>query len=84
MLIDLSYSSSKLEGNTYSYLETEVLIKANEKALGKTKEETQMILNHKEVINYIIDNKSSLSLDKKTFFDIHTLLGKGLLRDEDL
>jgi hypothetical protein len=32
LLIDLSFSSSKLEGNTYSYLDTEILIKYNSSA----------------------------------------------------
>jgi Fic family protein len=59
-LIDLSYASSKLEGNTYSYLDTEVLIKYGERAEGKTAFETQMILNHKEVIKYIIDEKNNI------------------------
>jgi len=59
-LIDLSYASSKLEGNTYSYLDTEVLIKYGESAEGKTVFETQMILNHKEVIKYIIDEKNHI------------------------
>jgi Fic family protein len=60
LLIDLSYASSKLEGNTYSYLDTEVLIKYGESAKGKTALETQMILNHKYVLKYIIDEKNNI------------------------
>jgi hypothetical protein len=56
----LSYTSSKLEGNTYSYLDTEVLIKYNEVAEGKTQMETQMILNHKTAIKYLIDHRKEI------------------------
>ena len=84
LLIDLSYASSKLEGNTYSYLDTEVLIKYGESAEGKTALETQMILNHKYVLKYIIDEKNNIWLNKKTFFELHTLLGKDILHDSQL
>ncbi len=79
LLIDLSFSSSKLEGNTYSYLDTEVLVKYNEEAEGKTREETQMILNHKNIIKYIIEYRKELVFSNKTFFEVHQILGKGLL-----
>lgn len=84
LLIDISFSSSHLEGNTYSYLDTEVLIQFNEIAENKLAEETQMILNHKKVLEYLLHFKDKLSYDKKTFFEIHTLLGDGLLPREDL
>jgi len=84
LLIDLSYSSSKLEGNSYSYLDTEILIKYNNSAEWKTQAETQMILNHKNAIKYIVDNKSEIHLWKIDFQNIHTLLGKWLLTDEYL
>jgi len=60
LIIDLSYTSSKLEGNTYSYLDTEVLIKYNEAAEGKSQMETQMVLNHKTAIKYIIENRQKI------------------------
>ncbi|MBW7954786.1 Fic family protein [Candidatus Gracilibacteria bacterium] len=84
LLIDLSFSSSKLEGNTYSYLDTEILIKYNNSAQGKTQVETQMILNHKNAIKYIIDNKKEIKLSKQDFQNIHILLGKGLLTENYL
>ncbi|MDD2487613.1 MAG: Fic family protein [Candidatus Gracilibacteria bacterium] len=84
LLIDISYTSSRLEGNTYSYLDTEVLIKYNEEAEGKTKSETQMILNHKNAIKYIVDNRKNISYSKSDFFNLHKILGKGLLSDEFL
>lgn len=84
LLIDLSFSSSKLEWNTYSYLDTEILIKYNNNAEGKTNEETQMILNHKNAIKYIIDNKKDIQLWGEDFENIHILLWKWLLRDDYL
>ncbi len=84
LLIDLSFSSSKLEGNTYSYLDTEILIKYNNSAEWKTQVETQMILNHKNAIKYIIDNKKEIHLSKQDFQNIHILLWKWLLLDEYL
>lgn len=80
-LTDLSYASSKLEGNTYSHLDTEVLIKYRESAEGKTKEETTMILNHKDALEYIIASRSWFNLIKKDFCEIHTLLAKWLIHD---
>jgi len=79
LLIDLSYASSKLEWNTYSYLDTEVLVKYNEEAEWKTKEETQMILNHKNIIKYLVDYRKELNFENKTFFEIHQILWKWLL-----
>lgn len=84
LLIDISFSSSHLEGNTYSYLDTEVLIQYNEIAENKLKEETQMILNHKKVLEYMLHFKDILPYSKKTFFEVHTLLGDKLLPREDL
>lgn len=84
LLIDLSFASSYLEGNTYSYLDTEVLLKYNEINKEKTKEETEMILNHKRAIEYMIFFKKELEFNKKTFFEIHSLLWKNLLNDVNL
>ena len=54
--IDLSWKSSQIEGNTYSLLETERLLKEKETASGKTKDEAIMLLNHKEALDFIIEN----------------------------
>ncbi|MEF2175212.1 MAG: Fic family protein [Candidatus Absconditabacteria bacterium] len=84
LLIDLTFASSYLEGNTYSYLDTEVLLKYNEINKEKTQEETQMILNHKKAIEYMIYYKKDLDFNKNTFSEIHTLLGDKLLLKNDL
>lgn len=56
LLIELSWKSSQIEGNTYSLLDTEVLIKDNIEAEGHKKEEAVMILNHKKALEYIFEN----------------------------
>lgn len=83
-LIDLSFASSFLEGNTYDYVDTEILVKYNEIAKDKTKDDTQMILNHKKCIEYMLYYKKELPYTKRTFFEIHTLLWDRLLPRENL
>ena len=55
LLVDLSWASSKLEGNTYSRLDTQNLIEFGQVAKGKDAIETQMILNHKAAIEMLIE-----------------------------
>ncbi|MEX1061685.1 MAG: Fic family protein [Patescibacteria group bacterium] len=55
--IELSWKSAKIEGNTYTLLETEALLKEAELAPGKTKEEAQMILNHKDAFSQIFEHR---------------------------
>ena len=79
LAIDLSWKSSQIEGNTYSLLETERLLKEKETAAGKTKEEAVMLLNHKEAIDFIIEDPGyffPLSISK--IEDIHSILTKEL------
>lgn len=57
LMIELSWKSSQIEGNTYSLLDTEILIKENVEAEGHKAEEAIMILNHKKALDYIFDNK---------------------------
>lgn len=81
LLIDLSWSSSKLEGNTYSLLETEHLLRKNTPASDKEQIETQMILNHKEAIDFLIRNIQELELNWYSLRNIHALLSDGLLQN---
>lgn len=79
LAIDLSWKSSQIEGNTYSLLETEILLKEKITATGKTKEEAIMLINHKEAIDFIIDNPDYLiPLTISKIEDIHRLLSKDL------
>ena len=85
LAIDLSWKSSQIEGNTYSLLETEKLLKDKETASGKTKEEAVMLLNHKETIDFIVDNPDYLiPLSVAKIEDIHSLLIKELAIDRNL
>lgn len=79
LAIDLSWKSSQIEGNTYSLLETERLLKEKETAAGKTKEEASMLLNHKDALDFIIDKPDYLyPLTVSKIEDIHSILIKDL------
>ena len=85
LAIDLSWKSSQIEGNTYSLLETERLLKEKETASGKTKEEAIMLLNHKDAIDFIIANPDYLhSLSISKIEDIHSMLIKELNIEKNL
>ncbi len=81
LLIDLSWASSRLEGNTYTRLETQRLIEFGEAAEGKDQTEAQMILNHKAAIEMLVDGAEEIGFDKYTFFNVHSLLSENLLAD---
>ena len=83
--IDLSWKSSQIEGNTYSLLETERLLRESKTASGKTKEEAVMLLNHKDTLRFILDNPDYLKvLTVSNIEDIHTLLTKDLSVDRGI
>lgn len=82
LLIDLSYNSSRLEGNTYSLLETERLLLHGDSAEGKLDKEKVMILNHKEAIRYLVDNASKLQVSRNVIFTLHYLLSDGLVEPQ--
>lgn len=79
LLIDLSWNSSRLEGNTYSILDTHQLLEVGKQAEGKTAEETQMILNHKEAIEFLVDAANEVGFNRHTLLNLHALLSNGLL-----
>jgi Fic family protein len=79
--VDLSWASSRLEGNTYSLLETQRLIEVGEAAEGKDAIETQMILNHKAAIEFIVDQGDELALNRQAVLNLHALLSDNLLPD---
>lgn len=81
LLIDLSWNSSRLEGNTYSLLETERLLSAGEAATGKNAQEGQMILNHKEAIEFLITSAADIGFNRYTLLNLHALLSDNLLED---
>ncbi|MDN5212771.1 Fic family protein [Fulvivirgaceae bacterium BMA12] len=79
LTIELSWKSSQIEGNTYTLLETERLFREKQEADNKTKEEAIMLLNHKEVVTYLMGHKDlAKTLDLRTLEEIHSLLIKDL------
>ena len=79
LAIDLSWKSSQIEGNTYSLLETEQLLREKQTAAGKTKDEATMLLNHKEVLDFILSNKDYVKpLTISRIEDLHSVLIKEL------
>lgn len=81
LLIDLSWNSSRLEGNTYSLLETERLLEMGESAEGKNAVETQMILNHKAAIELLVGEAEEIGFNPYTILNLHALLSENLLAD---
>jgi len=79
-IIELSWKSSQIEGNTYTLIETETLIKQNIKAVGHSDEEAVMILNHKKAFEVILENKDSFNkLDMSDIIQLHQVLTNGLV-----
>ncbi|NTV74886.1 MAG: Fic family protein [Holophaga sp.] len=81
LLIDLSWNSSRLEGNTYSLLDTEKLFREGEAPGGKNVLETQMILNHKQAIEFLVEGAGELTLSPRTVRSLHGMLSENLLAD---
>ncbi|MDR1348548.1 MAG: Fic family protein [Prevotellaceae bacterium] len=85
LAIDLSWKSSQIEGNTYSLLETERLLKYRQTASGKTKDEAVMLLNHKEAIDFVVANSGYfLSLSVSKIEELHSILIKELGVDRNI
>ncbi|WP_339707112.1 Fic family protein [Algoriphagus aquimarinus] len=79
LLIDLSWNSSRLEGNTYSLLDTELLIHEGQAANNKSAKETQMILNHKEAIEFLVESSNEVDFNRYTILNLHAVLSNNLL-----
>lgn len=81
LLIDLSWNSSRLEGNTYSLLDTQRLIEVGEPAEGKAATDAQMILNHKAAIEFLVQSAEDIAFNRYTILNLHALLAENLLPD---
>ncbi len=81
LIIDLSWNSSRLEGNTYSLLETEKLLEFNQIAEGKDLKETKMILNHKDAIEFLVNSAPEIGINRYTILNLHAILSNDLLQD---
>jgi len=81
LLIDLSWNSSRLEGNTYSLLDTKRLLDFGEEAEGKERLDAQMILNHKDAIEFLVSSPEEIGFNRYTILNLHALLANNLLAD---
>lgn len=82
LLIDLSWNSSRLEGNTYSLLDTKRLIEFGEEAAGRDRLEAQMIVNHKDAIAFLVGAAEDIGFNRYTILNLHGILAHNLLPDE--
>jgi fido (protein-threonine AMPylation protein) len=81
LLIDLSWNSSRLEGNTYSLLDTRRLIEFGEQPEGRDQLEAQMILNHKDAIAFLVGAAEDIGFNRYTILNLHAILANNLLPD---
>jgi hypothetical protein len=81
LLIELSWNSSRLEGNTYSLLDTKRLIEFGQEAEGRDRLEAQMILNHKDAVEFLVDNAAHIGFNRYTILNLHGILANNLLAD---
>lgn len=81
LLIDLAWNSSRLEGNTYSLLDTKRLIELGEEAEGRAHLEAQMILNHKDAIEFLVGAADEIGFNRYTILNLHAILANNLLAD---
>lgn len=80
-MIDLSWNSSRLEGNTYSLLDTQYLISQGRVSDHKAAADAQMILNHKEAIEFIVQGDDEIGFNSYTVTNLHAMLSDNLLPD---
>ncbi|MGQ0766597.1 MAG: Fic family protein [Gemmatimonadota bacterium] len=81
LLIDLAWASSRLEGNTYTRLDTQNLIEFGQRAEGKDAQEAQMILNHKVAIELLVNDAEQLGFNRATLLSLHAALSESLIGD---
>lgn len=83
LLVDLSWNSSRLEGNTYSLLETQRLLELGASAEGHNSRETQMILNHKEAIEMLAEEAAGIGFNRHTICNLHAMLSDNLMSEPE-
>jgi len=81
LLLDLSWASSRLEGNTYTRLDTKELLRWGREPEGKNIVETQMILNHRAAIEMLVEHAEDVEFNRWTFFGLHAALSENLVGD---
>ena len=81
LLIDLSWNSSRLEGNTYTLLDTQRLLELGSDAPGKTAQDARMILNHRAAVQFLVDGATEIGFTRYSLCSLHALLSRDLLPD---
>lgn len=81
LLIELSWNSSRLEGNTFSILETKRLIHFHVADDNKDRRDVQMILNHKQAIDFLVNSAEDISFNRHTILNLHSILADNFLDD---
>ena len=84
LAVDMSWASSRLEGNRYNYMETDSLVRARRIADGRSLKDAVMILNHKRAIRYVVENLDEIEIGWPDLRNIHALLSHSLIRDRSL
>jgi len=82
LLIDLAWASSRLEGSTYTRLDTQNLLEFGQCAEGKGVAEAQMILNHKAAIELLVEEVDRLGFNVMTLQSLHAALSENLVGDQ--
>ncbi len=83
LIIDLSWGSSRLEGNKYSRIDTEELLRGGKEAAGASAQDRQMILNHKAAIEFLVENAGEIGFNRYTILGLHALLSENLLANPE-
>ena len=83
LIIDLSWGSSRLEGNKYSRIDTEELLRDGKAAAGASAQDRQMILNHKAAIEFLVENAEEIEFNRYTVLGLHAFLSENLLDNAD-
>lgn len=80
LTVELSWKSSALEGNTYTLLDTQLLLLEGVKPKDKTEFETQMILNHKDAVAFILEHKEQFtgSISFGAMEELHRIISRNL------
>lgn len=78
-IVEFSWKTSQIEGNTYDLISTERLLLFGERSPTNTEFEAQMILNQKEALEFILENEGLWEKPKiSTLEMLHSMVGKKL------
>ena len=80
--LEYTYESNRIEGNTLTLQETELVVNEGVTIAGKSMREHLEAINHAEAIDYIKDfAKSDIEISERTVKEIHALVLHGINRE---